>query len=921
MATYLSQPWQGSQFVSGVPIDMIVQVGQMKQAKFDRVQQEIQQGLDEIGNYDILKDSEKEYVNQKLKNATDTLNSFGGKDLSDRMVENSLKSTMSDLLRDKRISDAVQDTRMIRNNMQILNEIKEKHPDQYAAQNEKVFMNSINSYLNSKPGSRYDGQGYIPYYNYDEDWRDVAEQVAKNPDIQREIQYYTDPTSGQLMQRSEKEIKQVTRDKIAQGIMSSINGRAARQLQIDYQDNLSNKTVESAVSDLRNLKSLQLAKLKQLKDQRNAGITDANYLKATNDAISFLEGDGKDIMGAIPQTDQQIADIMSTGDVSSYYTMDKYMKDHVSGIADSYAYRQEGKQDYDALFLKQIDFQNDLLLEQVKAQNKLNAQNAKAAAAALGHVDNPFKQSLAELIAGGTGESNMDGAAMSSLFDSKLDDEGNFSISAASDPVYLSLGKSLQAMGVQEENFNKLKGIEEFNREYGKWSSTKEGSTPYTGPIYGATFGTNEPLPKPIEEFLKTKKGSEVAARIKTATGLDVANTQDLQNIKALASSPDAQAMQDIGNKISEGKFGTIKVRAMDGQNLIRGNDGKMYARMYAELTERQIAGSLGKGSLSTLLDKNLIQKSSNFVKEGKEEKQTYIVPIIKEVKGQISSKYINYLTGINKGDNFYTKNLPAYAEEFSQWWNGATLTQGMSKEQLTNDVKNTLDQMIRNTTQGDTNATLRQEAYRNKMNEFIAELNSPVLDPTTKISALNGLRELYQIGQTSLTPATPSKATINMQPGVTPRAGSAAFDTNNPGNVMYNPNDSSQKALGAVDSGIPIKNADGTNSKFTFAKFPTIEAGNNYRKNLIFGTTDGTFKSQYYKPDTTVDQAMRKYSNYDASGKVGLKGYTGDIYPEVKNKTLKELTPEERNELIKRMTKIEDASVYHKLYSQQNQS
>jgi hypothetical protein len=60
--------------------------------------------------------------------------------------------------------------------------------------------------------------------------------------------------------------------------------------------------------------------------------------------------------------------------------------------------------------------------------------------------------------------------------------------------------------------------------------------------------------------------------------------------------------------------------------------------------------------------------------------------------------------------------------------------------------------------------------------------------------------------------------------------------------------------------------------------------------------------KSNYYKKDTTVDQALKTWSN---------NGYDGSIYPEVKNKKLSELTMAERNELAKRQIKHESGDMY----------
>jgi hypothetical protein len=118
---------------------------------------------------------------------------------------------------------------------------------------------------------------------------------------------------------------------------------------------------------------------------------------------------------------------------------------------------------------------------------------------------------------------------------------------------------------------------------------------------------------------------------------------------------------------------------------------------------------------------------------------------------------------------------------------------------------------------------------------------------------------------------------------------------TNNPGNMIYTPKFG--KMFGAVDSG--IKQRDG---KGHFAMFPDLTTGLKAYQTQLFGEVDGVMKSNYYKKDTTVDQALKTWSN---------KGYNGDIYPEIKNKKLGELTMAERNELAKRQIKHESGDMY----------
>lgn len=110
-----------------------------------------------------------------------------------------------------------------------------------------------------------------------------------------------------------------------------------------------------------------------------------------------------------------------------------------------------------------------------------------------------------------------------------------------------------------------------------------------------------------------------------------------------------------------------------------------------------------------------------------------------------------------------------------------------------------------------------------------------------------------------------------------------------NPGNIKYG-------SFAAKYGATPGRRAtDGG----VFAKFPTVEAGLQAQKDLL---TSGSYAN------LTVADAMRRWSN---------SGYGADLYPQVANKKMKDLTPQELNELVLRQTKRESPTIYKKIYGQ----
>jgi hypothetical protein len=127
--------------------------------------------------------------------------------------------------------------------------------------------------------------------------------------------------------------------------------------------------------------------------------------------------------------------------------------------------------------------------------------------------------------------------------------------------------------------------------------------------------------------------------------------------------------------------------------------------------------------------------------------------------------------------------------------------------------------------------------------------------------------------------------------------SGDIATKLNNPTNMIYHP---WMSKLGAQPSSIKQQDGNGV-----FARFPDVDTALKAYETQLFGEVDGVFDSRYYKPNTTVDKALRTWSG---------NGYGGNIYPEIANKTLAQVTPAERRELARRQIKSESGSMYSKL-------
>lgn len=911
MATYLSQPYQGSEFVSGVPLDLIVKVGMMKQMKYDQTVSDVQNQLNLVGEQDIMKDSERSYVSGRLKETVNKLNEFSGMDLSDSNVANQLKSYTTNLARDPRIYNAIADTRAIRNNMAQLNEIKEKRPGEYAQQNEALFMQGINDYLSAPEGTRYTGQAYIPYYNYDETYRKIAKDIQDNPDIRQEIDYAIMP-DGTKRARSFQEVKQVTKEKIQQALLASGDQRAIRQMQIDYQSSLPNKTMVGAIDELKAQRDSYMQQAKEAKDLIAKGIQDPQQAAIAKQIVLDIEGDGDQNAGALKQIDGKIAEVRATGDPTKYYTFDKYIKDYTGGLAKSFAYQQRGKIEYDDMFKEDYKFQNDVKLEQVKGAIKLAEEQAKGkgTSADMANFTDSFRNTLFNIDDNPNREGNMDNDMAAALFDGTKNTDGSMTITLGQGETFLSLGKVMEANGIQEQSANKLRGFSILNDGYAKFLKTKEGKKIET--FYGGYQQAQEmhrEVDRTMEEFLQTNKGKALATQIKEQTGLDVANANDRKNIELFAASSDARELVEFGNALSKLR-GQIAVRPMDGMNLFAGNDNQYYGKLQGLFTRSQLEAAIGSSGFKKLKEKGIIEDTLNEIPtSGKRDAEPlYSLPIIRKVEKDVGNAYTKYMTTLNAGDNFYMKALPGYQASFNNDWNAITTVRGLRSEDLITKGQNTLDNIAKSPDAQSADGIQKLNWLRNEYNRHKAILSSPNVSGADKVRAKKFLNDMIVNSQNLSTLATDSQAPATTatqgprQPGQT--VGEYA---NNPGNIKFTQNNPINRLFGGTDSG--IKGTDGG----TFTMFPTQQQGFQAYQAQLFGPTDGLFSSNYYQPTKTVDQAMKSWSNYRTeNGRV--HGYSGDIYPEIKNKQLKDLTQAERDELSSRMLKIENNVVWNQL-------
>lgn len=168
--SYLSQTFHSSPYVLPLDLGLFSKVMGIKQQEFNEGQAKEQQQIDQFGALDVLKDSDRQYLNTKINNIVQSVNGLGGVDFSDMNTLNQIEGLGSDIYGDNNIITAVSSTKSVRNLISSYHQFKTdpKLSKMYSEVNEALDLQKVNSWANDgKVGTSYNGPSsatpYTPY--------------------------------------------------------------------------------------------------------------------------------------------------------------------------------------------------------------------------------------------------------------------------------------------------------------------------------------------------------------------------------------------------------------------------------------------------------------------------------------------------------------------------------------------------------------------------------------------------------------------------------------------------------------------------------------------------------------------------------------------------------------------------------------
>ena len=298
-------PREYTPYIPQIPMDAFLKVGMQKEDNYVQAVDKIQSQVNQLGNLDMARPEDKAYLNQKVGDLIGKVNQAAGSDFSDPNVYNQLTSMAATVGNDQTIVAGVQGTLQARNKLKEIQDLKEKHPDQYSEKNAKVAMMDVDAWLYSgaPAGTRLnDRRQLTPWYDVTKEKTDITKDFMSRPD---EFTTQTIDKNGVVKQIT---IKGKSPDALKQFLQANLSDKAKQQLVIDGTYNGMNLSNDVFLKEYQRDKDNQIDDLTeqhkqtsekyfaaQLSGSSDAAKTHAVELQDINKKIDAINADKQNV--------------------------------------------------------------------------------------------------------------------------------------------------------------------------------------------------------------------------------------------------------------------------------------------------------------------------------------------------------------------------------------------------------------------------------------------------------------------------------------------------------------------------------------------------------------------------------------------------------------------------------------------------
>lgn len=229
--------------------DLLMKGMLMKQNAIDENRGKLQQIRDQVANFSVVKDVDKQYLNERITQTTDIINKYAGGDLSNPNLMNQLVSKFEEVVDDKVLNAVASSSAIIREDKQW--EAEEGKPG-YSEKNRQYAMQNRIKYLqDGNVGAEYaGGGGFIKYTdNNAKLMSKEAQETLKNLGINAKFVQREDGSGYFDFTNTYEGTTDVKR--LREAVVSIIGEDGFKQMQIDAWANYGDMSNPEVVTKLR----------------------------------------------------------------------------------------------------------------------------------------------------------------------------------------------------------------------------------------------------------------------------------------------------------------------------------------------------------------------------------------------------------------------------------------------------------------------------------------------------------------------------------------------------------------------------------------------------------------------------------------------------------------------------------------------
>jgi hypothetical protein len=151
-------------YIRQIPVDAYMEVGMQKQEQYNQGVEKTQQEIDSVANLPVIKQEQKDYLNQRIGQLQSSVSRVVGQDFSKNQLVNQIGGLTSQIASDPIIQSAVSSTMKYQSESAKMADAQKSGKSSIA--NDWDFQNSFQKWMGDKDvKSSFNGQ-YTPYEDY-----------------------------------------------------------------------------------------------------------------------------------------------------------------------------------------------------------------------------------------------------------------------------------------------------------------------------------------------------------------------------------------------------------------------------------------------------------------------------------------------------------------------------------------------------------------------------------------------------------------------------------------------------------------------------------------------------------------------------------------------------------------------------------